>query len=321
MPQSLREYAAALDARSDFAWPEAPKPVDVAARPHLKPIEGVKAVMWNLYGTLLRISDGDLIQFHFKPARMQAALERTLLEFGMQTAISNDAASAWSELYQHYKQVLEHLEKAAPVKDGEFPHIDSAQIWLGLINRMAERGLVYQESQFGDRAAFASKVAYFFHSCFQGVQAGHRAQRAIGMLSNAGIAQGLLADGQSFAMLDLERCFKMQGQTSELDDLLNPSCRVLSHEFGVRKPSRILYETAVRRLAALDISPRQTLYVSTRVAGDLGIAREYGFRTVLFAGDKTSLKASIAELNHPDLKPKRLVTDLTQVCQIAIPTS
>ncbi len=319
MPLSLHEYAASLNKRSDFDWPEPPKLVDIAARPHLKHIEGIRAVMWNLYGTLLRISDGDLMQFHFKPSRMQPPLERTIAEFRMQSAIGGDPAAAAALLYQQYKRVFEHLEQANPATDTEFPQISSAEIWRLLINQMIERGYAYEEARFGDLSAFASKVAYYFHSCFQGVQAVHRAQRAIGMLSNAGFVQGLLAEAQEFSLLELERCFQKQDPSLSLDSLFAPNCRVLSHQFGVRKPSRILYETAVRKLADLRISPRETLYVSTRLAGDLAVAREFGFRTVLFAGDKTSLKASVVELNHPDLKPKRLVTDLTQISQIVAP--
>ena len=53
--------------------------------------------------------------------------------------------------------------------------------------------------------------------------------------------------------------------------------------------------------------------MSSRIQGDLAVARQYGFRTVLYAGDKSSFKASPQELSHADVRPRRLITDLRQI--------
>ena len=82
---------------------------------------------------------------------------------------------------------------------------------------------------------------------------------------------------------------------------------------GVRKPSASLFHSCVQRFAAKGIQPQEILYVSNQLQGDLAIAKQLGMRTVLYAGDKTTLKATGPEIRHPELRPKRLLTDLEQI--------
>ena len=55
------------------------------------------------------------------------------------------------------------------------------------------------------------------------------------------------------------------------------------------------------------------LYVSNRWPEDLTVAKQLGFRTALFAGDKNSVQANAEELLTSELRPDRLLTELTQI--------
>jgi len=70
MPKTLWEYAEWLSQRDDLIWPAAPPRRPVKAVPSIKPLPGIRAVTWNVYGTLLRITDGDLLQL---PQQQRAA--------------------------------------------------------------------------------------------------------------------------------------------------------------------------------------------------------------------------------------------------------
>ena len=59
MPLTLDQYASYLDARG-VPWPAAPDPDPPRAKPHLAELPGVRAVLWNVYGTLLAIPGGEL---------------------------------------------------------------------------------------------------------------------------------------------------------------------------------------------------------------------------------------------------------------------
>ena len=82
MGKTLLEYAAWLDERK-LLWPACPDRVAPKAQPYLKPLANIRGVVWNLYGTLLFISDGRLLQQHPQQIRMQVALEKTIQGMAM----------------------------------------------------------------------------------------------------------------------------------------------------------------------------------------------------------------------------------------------
>jgi hypothetical protein len=89
MAKTLAEYAEWLETR-DLIWPTPPKLIPVQAQASISPIKGIRAVTWNVYGTLLRIADGQLLHIPSQPLRLQVALEKTIEEFNMWNSISAD---------------------------------------------------------------------------------------------------------------------------------------------------------------------------------------------------------------------------------------
>jgi FMN phosphatase YigB (HAD superfamily) len=112
------------------------------------------------------------------------------------------------------------------------------------------------------------------------------------------------------------RSLKQQGTLPPLGKLFTPSCLTLSYQEGVRTPSPSLYRACVARFEKLGIAPGEVLHVGTRLKDDLAVAKSLGLRTALYAADKTSLRATPAEMKDEETKPDRLVTDLSQVCEI-----
>jgi FMN phosphatase YigB (HAD superfamily) len=313
MAKSLQEYAAWLDSRDDLIWPQPPPFASAKAKPSVKPIAGIKAVTWNLYGTLVRITDGSLMLLHFKEMRMQVALEKTINEFNMWNSMTRRPGAPWEYMLQKYRGILEDMELAGNVQSGDFPQPDSTKIWRRLLGMLEQKEYDYDRKFYGDMDELAEKVAWFFQSCLQGVEASPHAVKALTSVAQAGLAQGLLADAQPHSLLQALRVFGAQDKLPPLNSLLDPACLVLSHQIGVRKPSASLFHACVQRFAARDIQPEEILYVSNQLQGDLAIAKQFGMRTVLYAGDKTTLKATGPEIRHPELRPKRLLTDLEQI--------
>ena len=98
MPQSLSEFAEWLDGQ-DHSWPVPPPVQPVKATPFTKPLDGIAAVTWSVYGTLLRISDGCLHLDHPVQLRMQVAMEKTIKTFNMWQSMSRKAGAPWEYLY------------------------------------------------------------------------------------------------------------------------------------------------------------------------------------------------------------------------------
>jgi len=222
----------------------------------------------------------------------------------------------WEDMYQQYSGFLNELRMSGDVKKGDVPEINSMRIWYKLLKRLLKKEYHYDVSFYGDFEELTEKVAYFFHANLQGVEASPKAARALLTVAESKIHQGILADAQPFTLCQMLRAISRQDTLPELEELFTPGCVTLSFPTGARKPSKTLFETCLKKFQRLDIPPESVLHVSNCINDDLAIAKQLGMKTALYAEDKVSLKATRAEVSHPETKPDRLMTDLLQIRDI-----
>ena len=167
MAKTLSEYLDWLDERTNLIFPKAPRLRPITAKPSIKPIPGVKVVLWSVYGTLLRIDSGRLLHQHPQELRMQIALQKTIEEFKMWFSMSRKPGQPWEYMLQQYNGVLEEMRMVGTGRKGDVPEIDSSQVWAKLIDRLVRNEYTWDESLYGGLEGLAVKVAYFFHAMLQ----------------------------------------------------------------------------------------------------------------------------------------------------------
>ncbi len=315
MAQTFFEYLDTL-AERELVWPQPPQPKPLPAKPTLKPLPDIRAVTWSVYGTLLTITDGKLLHLHPDEVRNQIALQKTIEEFRMWFSMSRKPGQPWEYMLRQYERMVGAFQMAGTKRKGDFPHVNSSHIWERLIGRLQQNEYTWDRDTYGDEPDYADKVAYFFHANLQGVRASPNAADTLIQLMQRGIANGLLADTQPFTMAQLLNALQVRDRLQTGEQLFAPSLLAETHRLGVRKPSPSLYEGAVRRAHQSGFEPHQVLHVSHRLTDDLGIAREFGFRTALYVGDRHCCRVTAEQLNDPDHKPDRLITDLAQVLDL-----
>lgn len=316
MAKTLQEYADWLCEREELRWPKPPALEIPKATAYLKPVKGIRVVAWNLYGTLLRIADGELLFEVPQELRMQIALEKVDAEFNMWNHMYRKPVAPWKYLHEQYQKFLQRQKMAATKVKGDVPEVVSSQIWRQIVAQLEEKEYQYDADFYGDLDQLSEKIAYFFHASLQGLEPAPNALRALQTVANGRLAQGLLADAQPFTLVQLLRCLGAQGKLPPLGDLLQSHLIVLSCQAGVRKPSKTLFQTFVQRARDNGVSPNEILYVSSRLDQDLAVAKVLGMQTVLYAGDKLSLRATKEEIGNPKLRPDRLLTDLAQIGEL-----
>jgi FMN phosphatase YigB (HAD superfamily) len=265
---------------------------------------------------LLRISDGQLVLQHPQALRMEIALEKTIKEFNMWNSMTRRPGAPWEGMVVRYARALDEQQLATTHAIGDHPEVDSALLWMKLIRQLQQKDYSYDKSFYGDLEQYAEKVAFFFHSSLQGLEAEEGAFDVLRTLPTLGKRVGIVANGQRFTPIQMLRAFRRQGTLRSLDELFDPALITFSYREGIRKPSRSLYLRALDRFRRTGVAAHQILYVGTRLRDDLAIAKEAGMRTALLAADQTSLVAAREELTDPDLRPERLLTNLAQIRDI-----
>jgi FMN phosphatase YigB (HAD superfamily) len=314
MPLTLEQYATYLDGR-DLPWPAPPEVERPRARPHLVRFQDVRAVLWNVYGTVVAIPGGELYFEHPQKFVMDVALDKTIQEFKMWASMVRKPGQPADYLRQIYGNLL--LDQKNVMGGTEkHPEIAADRLWEGFIKKLLQKDYRFDAGFYGSLNEFSRKVAYFFHASLQGTACYPDAALALGHVKGLGLAQGVLADGQCFTLVQLQRGLARQDASARVEELVDAELRMLSYEVRARKPSETLFRHALKELATRQIGPEQVLHVGSRVALDIVPARRLGMKTALFAGDKASLQATADQLKDPASRPDVLLTELAQIVDV-----
>ena len=315
MPLTLSEYAVSLDERN-LIWPKVPAPKKVNAKPSIDHLPGIRAVLWDIYGTLLRTPDGGFTLFPEQEIRLQVALEKTIHEFNMWNSMYRKPGPPWQSMINQYRDYAERLSMAATKRSGDFTDVNLVHVWQGIVNRLFDKEYSYDIDTYGDVDQLSEKVAYFFHQNLQATEARDGAVQAVCELSEIGIQQGLLGDGQSFTILQLARGLSQKGSIPPVAELFPTANNLVSYQMGIRKPSKSLFQQAAGQLAGKGIEPGEILHVSCRLKTDLAPAKALGMKTAVLVCEKNGLEATANLLKDPQTRPDRLLTDITQITSV-----
>src|SRR6516225_9684049 len=247
MPLTLEQYVAYLDTRN-ISWPSPPEIDRPRAKPHLVRLPNIRGVTWNVYGTLLAISGGQLLFEHPQPFIMDVALDKTIQEFKMWGSMTRKPGQPADYLRQIYKDLL--TQQSFGTGSGEkYPEVVVERVWECFIKRLLQKDYEFDAGFFGSLNEFSRKVAYFFHSSLQGCRAYPGAASALRRVADCGLTQGVLGDGQCFTAVQMQHSLFAQDATARLDTLVDGSLHILSHEFRARLPSETLFRQALARFA------------------------------------------------------------------------
>jgi FMN phosphatase YigB (HAD superfamily) len=290
-----------------------PTAAPAKAKPSLTRLPEVRAVLWDVYGTLLCIPLGELVFEHPQAFVMSNALEKTIQEFKMWGSMSRKPGQPSEYLAQVYAQMIEE-QRVVPGGTERHPEVSAERLWEAVIKRLVQKDFKWDAFRLGSLTDLARKVSYFFHASLQGTACQIGAAEALRHVASKGLAQGLLADGQCFTTVQLARGLRAQAGT--LTGLVGEGMTFLSCDYGGRKPSERLFRKTREALAAKGLAPEQVLHVGSRVTRDLLPAKRIGMRTALYAGDKTSLQATAEQLKDSAGKPDVLLTELAQIAEV-----
>ena len=272
--------------------PLAPQPTD--AEPRLPVLEDVRAVLFDVYGTLFVSASGD-ISLTSGASRADAAIE-AIEAVGM-TARGDRGEAIVEALHAEIKR--QHAACAC-----EFPEVDIYAVWQEVL---------------GDSLGIApingkqlQRFAIEYETRVNPVWPMPGLVECLDAIRKAGLVMGIVSNAQAFTR-DLFPA--LLGSTADELGFADDLC-VWSYEHLHAKPGTYLYELAADALADRGVAPSEALYVGNDMRNDVAPASSVGFRTVLFAGDARSLRLREGDALVVGVEPNAVVTDLRQILNI-----
>ncbi len=271
-------------------------PVPTTLAPRTLPLPDVRAVVFDIYGTLLISGSGDIGLAD--PTSRGAALQQALAAVGCH--LNGAADGAMTALHEQIHQAHEQSRAAGTA----FPEVDIVEIWRQTTDHLVTAGALAQPVP----AQQLPQLAIEFETRVNPVWPMPDMTTTLAALQTAGLVLGIISNAQFFTPLLFPALVH-----KNLDQLgFDPELRYYSYVHRRAKPGPELYQLAAEGLAAKSIQPSAVLYVGNDMRNDIWPAAAVGFRTALFAGDQRSLRLRSAEADAR-AEPDVIVTQLPQI--------
>jgi putative hydrolase of the HAD superfamily len=274
----------------------------------LKSIHGVRAVLFDIYGTLLISASGDI-------SVMEETAESDAFEAALATQDLRLRSSGEVGVQILMSEVTEQHTRARNAGK-EYPEVDIVEVWQETLIRLVDAGDLESTDGSSHLDADLRRLALEYEMRVNPVWPMPHAQRCLDELHRAGLTLGLISNAQFFT-IDLWRLL-LEYEESEF--VFDEELQYYSYQYGCAKPGVALYERAARDLEFRGIAPVEVLYVGNDMLNDIAAAHRAGFRTALFAGDGRSLRLRKGDHRVDDVTPDLVIFDLATLPECIVTT-
>jgi len=296
-----RGIAALIKMIRALAHPLAPKPTGV--RPKIRHLAGIKAVLFDVYGTLLISGAGDI------SSGMEANKTREFMAAAQAVGWNVDdtkTAALFMASWQQKIRAFRHCLR----RDGiAFPEINIEQVWREALTSW------HTKHQRGNRFGRDDirRLAIEYECRVNPVWPMPGLGGVLPRLKAAGLVLGIVSNAQFFTPLALA-AFPETGWTSGLFD---KTLCAWSYRWKEAKPSSRMLKVILYRLSRYyGITPSETLVVGNDMRNDILPASRLGCQTALFAGDARSLRWRRKSQNCRGITPDLVLTRMIQLHKV-----
>jgi putative hydrolase of the HAD superfamily len=247
-------------------------------------------VLFDVYGTLFSSAAGEIGVGGAAPPESLDALAREYAE-----NFTGEGLTA----YFRTEVLRIHREMHARTP---YPEVQTGAIWAAFLRQYGRPGL----------RADPEELALRYELAMNPIRPMSQAGEVLGSLKKAGLVLGLISNAQFFTPLLFDAFFNAPPQDLGFDSGL----LIYSYQIGEAKPSPALFIKALRRLSQLGISPQACLYVGNDMLNDVYAAASAELNTLLFAGERRSLRLREDNPAIRNIRPTGVIRRLADILPI-----
>ncbi len=276
-------------------------PISTGMVPCLTPLPALRAVLFDIYGTLMISAAGEVGTI------LRQAPEQ-LAESALQAAGYRLTPGVGPIVMERYCAAITATHLRLRNAGISRPEVKISEIWGDVVESLQRECRI--EGPLDSSSILALAVEYEIRQNPVWLMPG--AIETLAHLRRKGILLGIVSNAQFYTPLMVEA---LTGHT--LQELgFCPDLCVWSYEQGEAKPSTALWQNGIHRLTSrYGIPADQILAVGNDTTNDIAPPKFLGCRTALFAGDARSLRLSTSpdSTHTPDL----VITELQQLTTIS----
>lgn len=268
--------------------------------PRLTKLSGIRAVVFDIYGTLISSGVGDISLA--SQCNRDASLRASLIENGFE--LSN--ASQVQPLDQLLNTIICQHQAKRRSEGVDYPEVEIRLVWQDLIHTMREKEWMYS----ADHEGQIEDCIIDYECRVNPTQAMPHLLNTLQLIQARGLIMSIISNAQFYTK------HLFEAWTDQPIESLNFSraCNVWSYQELIAKPSVKLYSIAADRLLQHHaIHAAEVLYIGNDIRNDIWPAQKIGFKTALFAGDDRSLRRRENDPECAHVVPDLVLTDLAQI--------
>ena len=271
--------------------------------PSLKKLVGIKAVIFDFYGTLFISGVGDI---GIDDGKSDAGL---LLDAMESIGLDISGEKVGKRGYEIYDKIVTEQLQDLKSSGIPYPEPDIRIVWRNVLNQMHAESLI----QTATTDSHYSRMAVEFEARMNPIWPMPDIQKTLDGLKAKDLELGIISNSQFYTPIAFEA---LSGRP--LNDLgFNTSLLHWSFEESRKKPGTVFYEHFLKKAKKElpDLEAANYLYVGNDMLKDVYPAGELGMKTALFAGDSRSLKWRKDDTRTKDLSPDLVITELQQLLE------
>ena len=270
----------------------------------------VKACLFDVYGTLLISASGDIDQADFSNSSLEYAMDKSGISL---ISGDEDDQDLQQNMLKAFKNAIKLTHEQKKEQGIPFPEVDFVHIWEAVLRRYADAGRLCLHSE-----ANIMKFTFLFELMSNKLYPMPNMQEVIEIFNQQRFPLGIISNAQFFTPMLMN--YFLNNELKEGTDIaqFNSDLVEFSYLKGRAKPDLLLFEELKNRLKKrYGIDAKETLYVGNDMYNDILPASQAGFQTVLFAGDRRSLRWRADMHEMKNVEPDHVILELTDLLAIA----
>ena len=273
-------------------------PVETGITPDSGEIKGIKSIIFDVYGTMLVSASGDIgvAQKDSNSCMFNKAAEQSGI-----VIIPDTPCEYFKNLFL---SIIKESHLRLTKKGIDFPEVDILSVWQTFFATLHKENIIRTQPE----KEVLIKFSLYYELLTNPVWPMPELVQTLDKLRSKGIVTGIVSNAQFYTPLIFEVLTGREiGKNGFKEDLI-----FYSYKSARAKPSLFMFEKLKEQLYNnYGILGKETLYVGNDMLNDIKTASLSGFRTVLFAGDRRSLR--LRKDICQDIVPDTVITCLDQL--------
>lgn len=217
----------------------------------------IKAVIFDIYGTLLYSDCGDLNDSLENRENQEETMSQLIEKYNLNTQSE--------EIIDHFFTEIEKDHKRKENKGLDYPEVKIEHIWRNVFEELNLPKINFK------------KFAWDYYNIGSDRRLYNNVKFILDFLQSKNIELGIVSNAQFYTIDDMENKLDID----DLSEYFNPDLTIFSFEEKVSKPNELLFDNLIKALEKVNIKPQETLFVGNDMECDVDASINSGLKAVL----------------------------------------